>query len=141
MTPPAPTRSTPAGRAYLDLRNLAKRDGRDSVEYFTLHALEGFLTRLADSQYAEDFAVKGGVLMAAFAARRPTRDIDLALDTWPRVASPMTSPTSSCGSGRSSPRPPAMASCSTLPRFPVHRSATKPHMREYASTWPRPSRR
>ena len=83
MTPPAPTRSTPAGRAYLDLRNRAKRDGRDSMEYFTLYALEGFLTRLADSQYAEDFTLKGGVLMAAFAARRPTRDIDLAACGFP----------------------------------------------------------
>lgn len=83
MTPPAPTRGTSAGRAYLDLRNLAKRDGRDSLEYFTLYALEGFLTRLAASQYAADFALKGGVLMAAFAARRPTRDIELAASGFP----------------------------------------------------------
>ncbi|GIL28944.1 nucleotidyl transferase AbiEii/AbiGii toxin family protein [Actinocatenispora comari] len=83
MTPPAPTRGTAAGRAYLDLRHLAQRDRRDSLEYFTLYALEGFLTRLAASQYAEDFALKGGVLMAAFAARRPTRDIDLAASGFP----------------------------------------------------------
>ena len=30
------------------------------------------------SEYAADFVLKGGVLMAAFAHRRPTRDIDLA---------------------------------------------------------------
>nr|WP_281352532.1 nucleotidyl transferase AbiEii/AbiGii toxin family protein [Phytoactinopolyspora alkaliphila] len=43
-----------------------------------MYALEGFLGRLARSQHAADFVLKGGVLMAAFAARRPTRDIDLA---------------------------------------------------------------
>jgi Nucleotidyl transferase AbiEii toxin, Type IV TA system len=78
VTPPAPTRDTPAGRAYNDLRNLARRDGRDPAEYFTLYALEGFLARAAASEQAGDFVLKGGVLMAAFAARRPTRDIDLA---------------------------------------------------------------
>lgn len=76
--PPAPTRDTPAGRAYNDLRNLARRADRDPAEYFTIYALEGFLARLAASRYAEDLVLKGGVLMAAFAARRPTRDIDLA---------------------------------------------------------------
>lgn len=78
MTPPVPTRDTPEGRIYNDLRNLARRHGREPVEYFTLYALEGFLARLAVSEHAEDFVLKGGVLMAAFAARRPTRDIDLA---------------------------------------------------------------
>lgn len=75
---PTPRRDTPAGRAYNDLRNLAKRHGREPAEYFTLYALEGFLGRLAASERAADFVLKGGVLMAAFAARRPTRDIDLA---------------------------------------------------------------
>ena len=74
MTPPTPTRDTPAGQAYNDLRNLARRDGRDPAEYITLYALEGFLARLGISEHAEEFALKGGVLIAAFAARRPTRD-------------------------------------------------------------------
>lgn len=78
MTPPTPTRDTPAGQAYNDLRNLARRDRRDPAEYFTLYALEGFLARLAVSEHAGEFVLKGGVLMAAFAARRPTRDIDFA---------------------------------------------------------------
>lgn len=75
---PAPTRDTLAGRAYNDLRNLARMEGRDPAEFLTLYALEGFLTRLAASEHAADFVLKGGVLMAAFASRRPTRDIDLA---------------------------------------------------------------
>ncbi|MFT3798724.1 nucleotidyl transferase AbiEii/AbiGii toxin family protein [Microbacterium sp.] len=51
---------------------------RDPAEYITLYALEGFLARLAASEFASDFVLKGGVLMAAFAERRPTRDIDFA---------------------------------------------------------------
>lgn len=78
MTPPTPSRDTPAGRAYNDLRNLARRQNRDPAEYITLYALEGFLARLAASESASDFFLKGGVLMAAFAERRPTRDIDFA---------------------------------------------------------------
>ncbi|MCI1747917.1 MAG: nucleotidyl transferase AbiEii/AbiGii toxin family protein [Acidipropionibacterium sp.] len=75
---PTPPRGTAAGRAYNDLRNLAQRQGRDPAEFFVLYVLEGFLARLAASEHAGDFVLKGGVLMAAFAARRPTRDIDLA---------------------------------------------------------------
>ena len=78
MTPPTPPRDTAAGRAYNDLRNLARRQKRDPAEYITLYALEGFLVRLTASEFAEDFVLKGGMLMPAFAARRPTRDIDLA---------------------------------------------------------------
>ena len=78
MSPPAPSRETPAGRAYNDLRNLAKRHNRDPAEYITMYALEGFLARLSASELALDFVLKGGVLMAAFADRRPTRDIDFA---------------------------------------------------------------
>lgn len=78
MTPPAPSRDTPSGRAYNDLRNLARRQNRDPAEYITLYALEGFLARLAASDSSADFVLKGGVLMAAFAERRPTRDIDFA---------------------------------------------------------------
>jgi hypothetical protein len=78
VNPPAPRRDTAAGRAYNDVRNLARRQNRDPAEYITLYALEGFLTRLVASEFAADFVLKGGVLMAAFAARRPTRDIDFA---------------------------------------------------------------
>ncbi|MEA5117987.1 MAG: nucleotidyl transferase AbiEii/AbiGii toxin family protein, partial [Propionicimonas sp.] len=43
----------------------------------TLYTLEGLLARIALSTYRDDFVLKGGVLLAAFAARRPTKDIDL----------------------------------------------------------------
>ncbi|MCL1841318.1 MAG: nucleotidyl transferase AbiEii/AbiGii toxin family protein [Propionibacteriaceae bacterium] len=74
---PTPTRDTSAGRAHNDLRNLARRDRRDVAEYLALYTLEGFLDRLTRSPHADDLVLKGGVLLAAFSARRPTRDIDL----------------------------------------------------------------
>lgn len=75
-----PTRDTPEGRAYLDLQNLARRRQRPTDELHQLYALEGFLTRLTASSYAEHFVLKGGVLLAAFDIRRPTRDVDLYAD-------------------------------------------------------------
>ena len=44
-----------------------------------LCALEGFLDRLIRSAHADDFVLKGGVLLVAYTERRPTRDIDFAL--------------------------------------------------------------
>jgi hypothetical protein len=72
-----PTRQDSSGRAFLDLQNLAKRQGRDTGELLTIYALEGFLARLAASPRTGDFVLKGGVLLAAYDARRPTRDVDL----------------------------------------------------------------
>lgn len=39
--------------------------------------MEGFLARLAASDSRDRFVLKGGMLLAAFDARRPTRDVDL----------------------------------------------------------------
>ncbi|MGW3604362.1 nucleotidyl transferase AbiEii/AbiGii toxin family protein [Micromonospora sp. NPDC005161] len=72
-----PTRATVGGRAYLDLQNLARRTGRPTDELHQVYALEGFLARLSKSAYADKLVLKGGVLLAAYAARRPTRDVDL----------------------------------------------------------------
>ncbi len=74
----APDRSTAAGAAYLDLRKLGKDTGRPTDELHQLYALEGFLHRLTLSPHASSFVLKGGVLLAAYTARRATRDIDLA---------------------------------------------------------------
>jgi hypothetical protein len=43
-----------------------------------LYALEGLLARLAISRHSTQLILKGGVLLAAYATRRATRDIDLA---------------------------------------------------------------
>jgi hypothetical protein len=46
-------------------------------ELLQLYVLEGFLARLVASPLAGQFVLKGGVLLAAFGERRPTRDVDL----------------------------------------------------------------
>ena len=75
------SRDTAAGRAYLDLRAKARAEGRTFPSLLTLYALEGFLGRLSGSTDRDTFVLKGGVLLAAFHARRPTKDIDfLGLD-------------------------------------------------------------
>jgi Nucleotidyl transferase AbiEii toxin, Type IV TA system len=74
----AVTRSTPAGAAYLDLQRQARQNARLTDELLRLYALEGFLARLAASPIRDQFVLKGGVLLAAFGNRRPTRDIDLS---------------------------------------------------------------
>jgi predicted nucleotidyltransferase component of viral defense system len=72
-----PTRATVSGRTYLDLQNLARRTGRPTDELHQLYALEGFLARLAASPNRDRLVLKGGVLLAAYDVRRPTRDVDL----------------------------------------------------------------
>jgi hypothetical protein len=73
----APSHTTRAGRAYLDLRAKARGDRRPVDELLQLYVLESFLARLASSRFADQLVLKGGVLLAAFGERRPTRDVDL----------------------------------------------------------------
>lgn len=72
------TKETIAGKRYLDLQREARRTGRPTDELIQLYALECFLDRLVHSNFADNFVLKGGVLLAALDARRPTRDIDLS---------------------------------------------------------------
>jgi hypothetical protein len=72
-----PTRSNLDGAVYLDLQRKARVEGRATDELLALYALEGFLDRLNSSPRAPDLVLKGGVLLAAYDTRRPTRDIDL----------------------------------------------------------------
>jgi hypothetical protein len=78
-----PTKETTARRCYLALQREGRRTGRPTDELIQLYALEGFLDRLTKSQYAENFVLKGGVLLAALDARRPTLIL-------PRADSPTT---------------------------------------------------
>ena len=73
-----PSRQTTDGSVYLALRALAQDSRRPTDELHQLYALEGFLHRLQRSTHASSLVLKGGVLLAAFDARRPTRDIDFA---------------------------------------------------------------
>lgn len=75
---PRPSRSTPAGRSYLDLQKKARSEGRPTDELLQLAALEAFLDRLSTSASARFLVLKGGTLLAAYQVRRPTRDVDLS---------------------------------------------------------------
>lgn len=59
-------------------RSMAARGGSNAPtqEYLIRHTLESFLDRLAHTSHRGDFVLKGGVLLAAYGARRPTRDAD-----------------------------------------------------------------
>ena len=72
-----PTRDTSAGRAYLDLQNRARRERRGTQELLTMYVVERWLARLEASDSAEDFILKGGMLLAAFGNRRTTQDLDV----------------------------------------------------------------
>ena len=45
-------------------------------EYLIRHVLESFLDRLTRTPHARDFILKGGILLAAYGVRRPTKDAD-----------------------------------------------------------------
>lgn len=68
---------TPASDATLAIQRIARETRADVQELQTLYVLEALLARIAASEHRDDFVLKGGVLLAAFAARRPTKDIDL----------------------------------------------------------------
>lgn len=73
-----PTRESAAGRLYLALRKKARAEGRRTDELLQLAALEAFVDRLSRSARGDQLVLKGGVLLAAYDARRPTKDVDLA---------------------------------------------------------------
>ncbi|MFC3494428.1 nucleotidyl transferase AbiEii/AbiGii toxin family protein [Glycomyces rhizosphaerae] len=74
---PNPQHGTPSGDAFLAIQQHSRKHRLDVQEQMTLYSLEGLLARIATSPFREDFVLKGGVLLAAFSLRRPTKDIDL----------------------------------------------------------------
>lgn len=68
---------TSGASRFAHIQNQARANNQNVSELVRLYTLEGMLARIAASDYAEDFVLKGGVLLAAFALRRPTKDIDL----------------------------------------------------------------
>lgn len=67
-------------RRYLALQSLARRQARNTQELLTLYGLEGLLARLVQTEHARRLVLKGGMLLAAFDQRRPTRDLDMHAD-------------------------------------------------------------
>ncbi len=61
------------------LLNLARERGEDFTGLLTRYVLERFMFRLASSEYADRFVLKGATLFAIWSDQphRPTRDIDL----------------------------------------------------------------
>lgn len=59
-------------------RSTAAKSGTSAPtqEYLIRHALESFLHRLTRTSHAGDFVLKGGILLAAYGVRRPTKDTD-----------------------------------------------------------------
>ena len=72
-----PSRDSKAGQVYLDLQARARREHRPTDELFEMYILERFLYRLSVSTHRDRLVLKGGMLLAAFDERRPTRDVDL----------------------------------------------------------------
>lgn len=87
---PKPQHGTPAGDATLAIQKLARQTGGDVQDLLTLYALEALLARIAHSRHRGDFILKGGVLLAAFSSRRPTKDIDLQATGFSNDASDVT---------------------------------------------------
>lgn len=67
-----PTRDTPSGRVYLELRAPARRQRRPTDELLVLHVLERFLHRVSLSPHRARLVLKDGMLLAALAERRAT---------------------------------------------------------------------
>ena len=59
------------------LQQLARTQGLNVDALARLYVLEGMLDRIFASPFAADFVSEGGVLLAAYALRRPTKDIDV----------------------------------------------------------------
>lgn len=59
------------GQVAERLRVLANQQGRTIEELRTHYMMESFLVRLQRTKYANDFVLKGGVLLAAFRLPRP----------------------------------------------------------------------
>ncbi len=70
-------RDSTAGRAYLDLQQMARRSGRPTQELLLTYVLERFLFRLSSSAYRDRLVLKGRMLLAVLGSRRPTGDVDL----------------------------------------------------------------
>jgi hypothetical protein len=66
-----------ARERYRSTQRLARELGRPTDELLTLYVMEGFVARASESVYSEQLVLKGGMLISAFAERRPTRDVDM----------------------------------------------------------------
>lgn len=68
-----------AASVHQQLLNKARETGRPFNELLQYYAMEKFLLRMSESPHAEDFVLKGALLLRAtgMSEMRPTRDIDV----------------------------------------------------------------
>lgn len=66
-------------RLQAKARSEAAKTGNHAptAEYLMRYLLESFLDRLTRTEHAENFVLKGGILLAVYGIRRPTRDVDV----------------------------------------------------------------
>jgi predicted nucleotidyltransferase component of viral defense system len=68
-----------AGNAFRALQAKARAEhGGNTQGLLVVYAVESFLRRLAQSDFADRMVLKGGMLMAANNIRRMTKDADLS---------------------------------------------------------------
>jgi predicted nucleotidyltransferase component of viral defense system len=68
-----------AAEAFRSLQAKARAEHSGNTQpLLVVYAVESFLRRLAQSEYAERMVLKGGMLMAASGVRRMTQDADLS---------------------------------------------------------------
>lgn len=66
-----------AEEIFRELQRLARADGRrtgkhtPTAAYLTRHGLESFLARLSQTEHADDFILKGGILVGVYGVRLP----------------------------------------------------------------------
>jgi hypothetical protein len=72
-------KSDRAREVFRELQKLARADYQGATgSLLVVYGVEGFLRRLAASDYAAKMTLKGGMLMAVNATRRMTKDADLS---------------------------------------------------------------
>jgi len=73
---------TRADEIFREIQKRARAESRrtgkptPTAEYLTRHGLESFLARLQQTEHADDFILKGGILIGVYGVRRPTKDVD-----------------------------------------------------------------
>ncbi len=77
-----------AKSVHARLLNKAKESGRPFMELLQYYGMEKFLLRMSQSEYAEEFILKGALLLRStgISEIRPTRDIDLSREKAQSIA-------------------------------------------------------
>ena len=66
------------------IKNVAKQNNADARVLLRIYMMERILERVANSRYADDFIIKGGILVTSMVgvSMRSTMDIDTSIRNW-----------------------------------------------------------